>query len=101
MIVDYNQFTPNQPLRDGLLTVLEQIPGYIVWEDKTDVLRTQSHWPSYNLPYYPFIYNISGVYDAYLKYGDFFSYTNSPRANIFRRDHSNVSDVNSMIKMMR
>ena len=50
MILDYNKFTPNQPLRDNLFIVLEQIPGYVVWEDKTDVLRTQSFWPSYNLP---------------------------------------------------
>ena len=36
-----------------------------------------------------------------LKYGSFFSYTDSPRSNIFRRDHSNVHDIPSMINMMR
>jgi hypothetical protein len=101
MIVDYNKFSPSQPLRDNLLIVLEQIPGNIIWQDKTDVLRTQSYWSSYNLPYYPFIYNTSGVYDNYLKYGDFFSYSNSSRASIFRRDHSKVTDIDSMIRMMR
>ncbi len=50
MIVDYKKFTPNKPLEDGTLTILEQIPGYILSEDKTDVLRDQSYWSSYNLP---------------------------------------------------
>ena len=54
-----------------------------------------------NLSYYPEIYNISGTYDSYLQYGNFFSYTDSPRASIFRRDHNSVVDVDSMIKMMR
>ncbi len=44
---------------------------------------------------------MSGTFDAYLKYGDFFSYTNSPRSQIFRRDHSKVVDLDSMIKIMR
>ena len=44
---------------------------------------------------------MSGTYDAYIKYGTFFSYTDSPRANIFRRDHLNVHDIPTMIEMMR
>lgn len=101
MIVDYKKFTPNKPLQNNLLIVLEQLPGQTVWNDKTDVLREQSYWPSYNLAYYPDVYNISGTYDAFLKYGSFFSYENSPRASIFRRDHHNVVDIPTMIDIMR
>lgn len=101
MIVDYKRFVPGQPLRDGLLTVLEQMPGQTVWNDKTDVLRAQSYWPSYNIAYYPYVYNTTGTYDDYVKFGDFFSYDNSPRASIFRRDQSNVVDMDSMIRLMR
>lgn len=50
MIIDFKKFIPMQPLQDGLFTVLEQIPGTIVSADKTDVLRSQQYWPSYNLP---------------------------------------------------
>jgi hypothetical protein len=50
MIIDYKLYTPGQDLKDNLLIVLEQIPGYIEWSDKTDVLRKQSYWTSYNLP---------------------------------------------------
>jgi hypothetical protein len=101
MIVDYKKFVPGEELQDGLFTVLDQIPGQIKWEDKTNVLRAQTYWPSYNIASYPDIYNISGTYDAFLKYGDFFSYDESPRASIFRRDHHKVVDIDSMIKMMR
>lgn len=49
MIVDYNLFESGKPLEDGLFTVLEQLPGQTMWMDKTQVLRDQSFWPSYNL----------------------------------------------------
>lgn len=49
MIVDYNKFYPGEPLKDGLLTVLEQIPGKVTWADKTDILRKRTYWPSYNI----------------------------------------------------
>lgn len=101
MVVDYKEFVPGEPLRDGLFTVLEQMPGQTVWSDQTDVLRSQSYWPSYNIAFYPYVYNITGTYDAFVKYGSFFSYEESPRASIFRRDQHNVVDIDSMIKMMR
>lgn len=101
MVIDYKLFTPGQPLRDGLFVVLEQIPGTIVWEDKTEHLRQNSYWSSYNVAYYPYVYNISGTYDAYLKYGDIFSYDKTARAMIFRRDQSKVVDMTTMMSIMR
>ena len=35
------------------------------------------------------------------QYGDAFSYQQCPRAKIFARNHSDVSDLSSMIKLMR
>ena len=49
MVVDYKLFSPGEPLRDGLFTVLEQIPGQVKWEDKTETLRQTSYWSSYNI----------------------------------------------------
>ena len=42
------------------LWVLEQIPGHVVAADQTSVLNSQGYWPSYNIPFYPEIYNLSG-----------------------------------------
>lgn len=35
------------------------------------------------------------------KFGDWFTYEHTARANIFRRDHSKVKDMESMLKLMR
>ena len=47
------------------------------------------------------MFNKSGNYDLMLKLGDWFSYDRTPRAMIFARDAPQVSDVASMIKLMR
>ena len=35
------------------------------------------------------------------KYGSWFSYEGAPRAQIFKRDHSKVKNIQSMIELMR
>jgi len=102
MVVDYNKFTSKDPkLADDLLWVLEQIPGYTQAADVTQVLRDQGYWPSYNSPYFKKVFNMSGNPKLVEKYGDWFSYENTPRAKIFRRDVGKVTDVDGMIKLMR
>ena len=51
MIVDYNRFTPGMPLKNGLLTVLDQIPGTVTSNDQTNILRSQTYFASYNIPF--------------------------------------------------
>jgi hypothetical protein len=101
MIVDYNKFQPGAPLQDGLIYVVEQLPIYFDYRDVTNVLRNQTYWPSYNVPYFTFIFNMSGAPAEVAKYGDWFTYDKTPRALIFKRDHTLVKDLDSMIKLMR
>lgn len=101
MIVDYNKFIPGSTNMTDVLYVLEQIPGFIVSGDRTDILMKQGYWPSYNIPYYPFIFNMSGGPASVAKYGDWFSYDGSPRAKIFKRDVGNVDSLQTMMKLMR
>ncbi|XP_014670950.1 PREDICTED: putative phospholipase B-like 2 isoform X2 [Priapulus caudatus] len=102
MIVDFNLFTPGRPLPEkGLLYVLEQLPGMIVSKDMTSILAKQTYWPSYNSPYFPQIFKASGLPEMVEKYGDWFTYDRTPRALIFKRDHTKVVDTSSMIKLMR
>ncbi|XP_067861820.1 putative phospholipase B-like 2 [Heptranchias perlo] len=102
MIVNYNYFTPGQfNIKGNLLTILEQIPGQIVTADKTDELMQKGYWASYNIPYFDEIFNASGIPALVEEYGDWFSYNKSPRALIFRRNQTLVTDMNSMIKLMR
>ncbi|XP_063216557.1 putative phospholipase B-like 2 [Bacillus rossius redtenbacheri] len=104
MVVDYKRFWPFQPpaqQKKGLLWVLEQIPGYVEAADKTDVLRKQSYWPSYNSPYFPTVFNMSGLPKLVQKYGSWYSYDHTPRALIFRRDHHKVANMSTMLDLMR
>ena len=47
------------------------------------------------------MYNESGVNEAKAKFGSWFDYDLNPRSQIFKRDHSKVKDVQSLLKLMR
>ena len=51
--------------------------------------------------FFPYIFNMSGGTENVKKFGSWFSYEGSPRAQIFKRDHHKVVDMNSMMKLMR
>ncbi|XP_068095783.1 putative phospholipase B-like 2 [Hyperolius riggenbachi] len=102
MVIDYNKFQPGgTEVPSGLLTVLEQLPGLVTWDDQSSLLYETSYWPSYNVPFYEDIFNASGQPELVKKYGDWFTYSKTPRAEIFRRNHTLVEDLSSMIKLMR
>ncbi|CAH8452889.1 unnamed protein product [Dicrocoelium dendriticum] len=103
MIFDANLYSPDKPLpSEALLTVAEQIPGMVYYEDVTHVLRQQTYWPSYNIPCFPVIYNASGYLEKrQAKYGEWYDYDKTARAQMFRRDHHTVRDIISMHKLMR
>jgi hypothetical protein len=100
MLIDYSRFRPGAPLPAGTLWVVEQMPGMVVGADLTDSLR-YGYWPSYNIPAFASIYNISGFASLQARYGALFSYDLAPRAQIFRRDHHLVSDLASLQALMR
>jgi hypothetical protein len=104
MIIDYKKYktgTKLNELQNDLLWVLEQMPGLIRTEDVTHVLKEQGYWASYNVPYFKDIYTTSGNEDIAQKNGSYFSYNNTARAKIFRRDHSKVVDLKSLYSLMR
>ncbi|XP_008280257.1 putative phospholipase B-like 2 [Stegastes partitus] len=102
MIVDYNHFTPGKTdIKEELFVVLEQIPGLTVYTDKTEELLKKGYWASYNIPYYVDIFNASGCNELVEKFGPWFSLDQNPRAQIFRRNQTDVTDVDSMIRLMR
>eukprot|EP01117_Protostelium_nocturnum_P005086 TRINITY_DN183_c0_g1_i1.p1 TRINITY_DN183_c0_g1~~TRINITY_DN183_c0_g1_i1.p1 ORF type:complete len:521 (-),score=165.39 TRINITY_DN183_c0_g1_i1:104-1666(-) len=101
IVVDNKKFTPGKPLVPGTLWVLEQIPGYLYGQDQTEYLRTNKHWSSYNIAYYPFIYNISGYPEKLKTGGDSYSWANCPRGKMFKRDQDKVQDIPTLKKFMR
>ncbi|XP_035614059.1 phospholipase B-like 1 isoform X2 [Oncorhynchus keta] len=59
------------------------------------------YWASYNVPFHADIYNLSGYGVMWRKHGEDFSYDLCPRAKIFRRDQSKVTDLASLKHIMR
>jgi len=109
MVVDYKVFDdiqqskkkPTKAESQGLLSIIEQIPGTTQIGDVSDVLIENGYWASYNVPYFENIYNLSGYPARYEQYGDKYSYSNCSRAKIFRRDQPSVLDIEDMKRMLR
>ncbi|XP_041349261.1 putative phospholipase B-like 2 [Gigantopelta aegis] len=102
MVIDYKLFQPgSKELKPGLLTIIEQLPGYVTYADVTDVLQKQGYWASYNLPYFPDVYNMSGLPAKFDNFGDHFSHDNCPRAKIIKRDQSKITGRKSLYEFMR
>ena len=51
MVLNYNMFTPGQPVVPETLWVLEQMPGIVQMGDLSLYLINNSYWASYNIPY--------------------------------------------------
>jgi hypothetical protein len=85
MVVDLKLFTPGKAIAPNTLWVFEEAPGKTASADLSRTLEL-GHWPSFNRPYFPEIYEAMGYPAIAAKYGDIFSYQLNPRANIFRRD---------------
>lgn len=100
MILDRSKIVLEKEVQDDALWVIEQIPGYVESGDQTAILR-EGYWASYNVPFYEDIYNISGYAAAAKTNPEVASYQLASRAKIFRRDQSNVRDLESMEYLMR
>jgi hypothetical protein len=104
MVLNNNLYVPGTAaadLPDGLLWIVEQMPGMAPLADVTDVIRKQGYWASYNRPFFPETYNASGNLMMFEKYGEFFSHDNYVRANMIRRGNENVHSIADIQKLIR
>ncbi|CAN7985572.1 unnamed protein product [Ixodes hexagonus] len=101
MVLDYNLFTPGAPIGKNTLWILEQMPNITKSKDVSEFLQNQRYWSSYNIAFFPDIFNISGQPALVEKYGNYYSYDMTPRAQIFRREQDKVVDVDTMLSLMR
>ncbi|XP_073950081.1 putative phospholipase B-like 2 [Choristoneura fumiferana] len=105
-IVDYNKFEPATLLtagraHPGLLWVLEQLPGTVEAKDLTLELLRTSYFPSYNIAYFPRIFNLSGGNERVRAFGDWFGYHTNPRAKMFALKQSTIQNLRDMFATMR
>lgn len=76
------------------------MPGLVKGGDVSETLA-RGYWPSYNIPYWPEVYEKSGYPKMAQKHGNYFTYEMAPRAKIFRRDQGRVDDLDSLKVLMR
>eukprot|EP01006_Ploeotia_vitrea_P060649 TRINITY_DN76286_c0_g1_i1.p1 TRINITY_DN76286_c0_g1~~TRINITY_DN76286_c0_g1_i1.p1 ORF type:complete len:530 (-),score=39.02 TRINITY_DN76286_c0_g1_i1:82-1671(-) len=100
MVVDYNKFTPGQPLKPNTFWILEQLPGIVEVGDMTQTLAF-GYWPSYNVPYFPKVYQAANYTSAAKIQPHAFSFQLCARATIFRRNETDVSNIEDFKNMMR
>ncbi|VDK22017.1 unnamed protein product [Anisakis simplex] len=73
LVVDYKLFKPRQNLPPiGLLYLLEQVPGTIIYRDMTWYLRKYTYFPSYNVPYFKNTTTLSG-FDKFVSFLNYYS----------------------------
>jgi len=81
-----------------LLWIAEQIPSLVATGDVSMELSTKGYWPSYNVPYFPQIYDVSGYpTDRNSLNG----YDGSPRTQIFERETRWIESMSEFQDLMR
>eukprot|EP00744_Colponema_vietnamica_P002271 GILI01003597.1.p1 GENE.GILI01003597.1~~GILI01003597.1.p1 ORF type:complete len:626 (+),score=213.81 GILI01003597.1:85-1962(+) len=101
IVVDMKLYTGDHTnLPDGLLGVIETLPGSYFAADMTPFLRENGHWPSYNFAYFPSIQATAGYAGLEAQYGSGMTYSGYNRARIFQRDAEKVANMSSMEDMM-
>lgn len=105
MVLDYNKYVPGTPaaqLEDDLLWIVEQLPGVAPIGDVTPMLRKDGYWGSYNRAYYELVFNVSGMREMVARDGEYFLYSQSPRAQIMRyldgRGVSTLADIQHLLR---
>lgn len=98
IVVDTKRFVRGSGPHAGTLWIAEQVPGAVLAADMSSHLASTSYWGSYNIPYFPAIYNISGFSS---KTGNAWSYEHCPRANIFRERQGRVSTLEDARALLR
>jgi len=100
IVVDYNKFKPGNPLPDKTVLIAEEIPGHVEVTDVTPFVQ-QGYWPSYNIPFSEYIFNVSGYPTEVEEYGTSYTYAGNPRAEIFRRSAGSVETLQDMQHFIR
>lgn len=92
MSMDLQHFQPGEAPSAGFLTVFEEVPGLVHYEDQTQRLISQGYWPSYNNPFYADISEAAG-YKKLCMANKKYCYDSDPRANLFRQYQNQVSSL--------
>ncbi|XP_070385056.1 putative phospholipase B-like 2 isoform X5 [Dermacentor albipictus] len=102
-VIDYNLFKRKvKKLPQDFVWYHEELPrGYSMSADITSFVQTQGYWASYNIPFFPTIFNASGMARLAAEYGDWFTYDRCPRALMFKRGFKDPRDTERVLDFLR
>ena len=83
------------------VTMCGVVCAHVVGDSVCDHVWCGVFFMVFLIRFYPDIYDLGGFKELEEEYGSWFSYKGSPRAQIFARNHTDVTDIASMIKLMR
>jgi len=96
MVVDYNKFKPGEPIKNGTLFIIEQVPNISHIQDASAFLQKQRYWGSENRAWYKDVRDEIGQSEAEEVHGALFSADKNPRANIFAATTAGVQTISDM-----
>ncbi|XP_041978902.1 putative phospholipase B-like lamina ancestor [Aricia agestis] len=85
----------------GLVGLIEQIPGRTHSADISDAFVENTYWATHGLPFFKDIAEATHVSKMQEVYGNMFSESLSPRAEIFQREYKNATTLDGILKLMR
>lgn len=95
-VLDLKRFNPSVgPTSSGFFYLIEEALNHFQYKDETIRLIQESHFGSYNIPFFNETSKVTGSFEACL-YDLNFCYETSPRAKLLRTYESNVEDISGM-----
>ena len=89
-------------LPDNTLWIVENIPGpFSESQDMTWFINKHKYWPSFNRPYFKSVADKSCNTYYHEQYGPLWGYYDYCRWEIFKRNQSDVVDIDSMKRLIR
>ena len=100
--IEFGNYTK---IGENVLMIIEQIPGYLEINDVSDHLKF-GYWPSYNVPYGKNVSKRSNIEQTIKSKPErnmklYNEYNSCSRANIMRRDHNKIIDIDTFKQFMQ
>ena len=100
--IEFGNYTK---IQENTLMIIEQMPGFFEVNDVTDHLKF-GYWPSYNVPYGRNVSKYANITETINSKPEremylYSEYDTCSRANIMRRDHNKVIDIDTMKDFMQ
>lgn len=102
MVLDTKKVhTSTGKLSKGAVWMIEAVPGLVRSKDITGIIRKESYFASYNVPFLPDIRKRTKYDQALEVHGERFDYKKSNRAQIFHREQATIHSLQDMRRVMR